>query len=156
MKSKRLEWKNDCLSRCFFSFVDDSDLDLDVSLNDSWLKASESRTTRQDPDYDNNSDEQQDSPLKLKVKTLEVNPMKQTVYLVYESCLEKLMANCPECNQPILEIVRKKCFGTQVVYEFSCLQGCETKWYSQPTIDAVKGKNQYLLMTILQFSLIFP
>ena len=37
--------------------------------------------------------------------------------------------------------------GTQVCSHFSCLSGCESKWYSQPAIDAVKGIGNLMVTT---------
>ena len=93
------------------------------------------------------NDETQVNTMNLSVNLRSVNPMLQQVFLVFQSNLEKLMTHCPGCHMPILEITDKTVIGTQVVYTFSCLNGCNYKWYSQPTMKAVKGILNFLNLT---------
>lgn len=111
--------------------------DLEQSFDDSWLEASTKRCEKSDPDYDMIKDDL--LPIELAVRSSD--PTKQNIYLVYESCLEKLMTHCPRCKHPIVEIKCKQVYGTQICYYFSCVSGCDERWYSQPVIAAVKGIN---------------
>ena len=63
----------------------------------------------------------------------------QRVFLVCENNLEALMKFCISCGSPVSQIDRKKYSGTQITYYFTCLAGCDTRWSSQPTTEAVTG-----------------
>ena len=113
---------------------------MDNSLNDfEWLKTSSKRTEKTDPDFEISSINDE-SPCKVTVPR-SCMPFDSHMFLVCEQNLKELMKFCSSCGSPISSIDRKQFQGTNVNYAFTCLLGCETKWSTQPKIDAIRGKN---------------
>ena len=103
------------------------------------------RSEKSDPDFDPTLEDINTETMRISIPK-SCDPTNQKVYMVYESCLEKLMKHCLQCGSPVVEIEKKAYFGTQVAYYYNCLNGCETKWYTQPTLDAVKGWRTFILI----------
>jgi len=61
--------------------------------------------------------------------------MKQTKFLVFSSCLLKLLEICPICTGLCsLEVIR--CKGTCIFIHRQCINGHQSDWTSQPLITA--------------------
>ena len=112
--------------------------DLDVSFNDSWTEKSNVRSEKSDPDF--NLTEYENCYEEVNVKLNEVYDFaKDRVVLVYMSQLDKLLSRCLECGKPVDEKTEMKGDGTQFRLRMTCLEGCDTKWSSQPELKSVAG-----------------
>ena len=55
-------------------------------------------------------------------------------YIVFESELDKLFKQCPQCSCPTSE-VSKRTTGSMVTVNYSCINGHESIWNSQPLVN---------------------
>jgi hypothetical protein len=62
-------------------------------------------------------------------------PDKEQKFIVFQSCLESLFKRscCPDCGQAI-NIHNTHINGTLLTISYTCLNGHENKWASQPTV----------------------
>lgn len=102
---------------------------------DLWLEKSLNRADRSDPDFVPNYEEKED--LNLCIQATHISD--DRVFLVYESKLRKLLHKCQTCGGFVEEIKEMKNDGTQVRFEMNCLNGCVSKWSTQPELKTVAG-----------------
>ena len=63
--------------------------------------------------------------------TIASNPLDDGKFLVFESCLKKLLSRCKDCGQPITD----KDFtynASNVTVKMTCINSHTTRWDSQP------------------------
>ena len=63
-------------------------------------------------------------------------------YLVFDSCLSKLLKRCPDCGDVIVQHERKT-IGSMLSIELTCPSGHTTNWDSQPVV-----KKKPLLLSV--------
>ena len=56
--------------------------------------------------------------------------------------LYKLFTHCPKCSSPIIQI-KKHMLGSMISVSYSFLNGHDSKWNSQPLINAMPAGNNY-------------
>ena len=79
---------------------------------------------------------------------------KQRVLIVYEEKLRELMRFCPRCGAPVESenTVEVKNEGSQLSLHLKCVNNCEYKWQSQPSLADIKGAGNLLFTTGIYFS----
>ena len=69
-------------------------------------------------------------------------------YIVFESCLDKLIRFCPDCGAPVTE-TSKLVVGTQINIKISCHNGHTSIWHSQPMVHKMPAGNLLISAAIL-------
>ena len=78
-------------------------------------------------------------------------PVKETKYLVFSSCMIKLFAliHCSTCDSPVdTDDIQSHMDGTCLTVTFTCMRGHEFKWKSQPMIGQQAAGNVLLTAAI--------
>lgn len=71
-------------------------------------------------------------------------PVQDTKYIVFASCLKKLFAfvHCSTCDSPVdADDIQSHTEGTCLTVTFTCMQGHEFKWKSQPVLKQQPAGN---------------
>ena len=80
-------------------------------------------------------------------QTVECGFGNQHVFLIYEQKLKELLRFCPRCGALMvpenIEEVQNE--GTQLSLKLNCMNNCNYKWQSQPTLWDIKGAGNLLL-----------
>ena len=80
-------------------------------------------------------------------QTVECSFGNQRVFLIYEQKVKELLRFCPRCGALIvpenIEEVQNE--GTQLSLKLNCMNNCNYKWQSQPTLWGIKGAGNLLL-----------
>lgn len=69
-------------------------------------------------------------------------------YLVFDSCLDKLLKRCPDCGDVIIKRERKT-IGSMLSIELTCHSGHTTYWDSQPVVKRKPLGNLLMAASIL-------
>ena len=69
-------------------------------------------------------------------------------YLVFDSCLNKLLKRCPDCGDVIIQH-EKKTIGSMLSVELTCHSGHTTNWDSQPVVKKKPLGNLLMAASIL-------
>lgn len=108
---------------------------------DEWLEKSLQRSEKADVDY-------KPSPIQnntLTISTSDAYKFKEDpLLIVFESQLLKLFNIC-KCGSPVIDTTLVAGEGTQQRYKFTCLNGCERSWNSQPSSASLKGLDVFSL-----------
>ena len=80
--------------------------------------------------------------------TIASNPLDDGKFIVFESCLKKLLSRCMDCGQPITD--RDFMYNaSNVTVKMTCINSHTTRWDSQPLISHYHAGN--LLMSCSSF-----
>ena len=101
---------------------EDDDARDDEDLDPHWLPGEEKFTNGNLLSEDENDGDYTSSSCDSKKK-----------YLVFDSCLTKLLKRCPDCGDVIVQHERKT-IGSMLSIELTCHSGHTTNWDSQPVV----------------------
>ena len=102
-----------------------------------------------DRTYNPDLDSDMDCDFDTIIDPTEVQPVEQmTKYLVFDNQLNKLFKFCPDCGSCITSS-EKHISGTLVSVSYTCLQGHNNTWYSQPLIRRMAAGNLLISAAIL-------
>ena len=116
---------------------DDDDARDDEDLDPHWLPGEEKFTNDNLLSEDENDGDYTSS-----------TPDCEKKYLVFDSCLSKLLKRCPDCGDVIVQHERKT-IGSMLSIELTCHSGHTTNWDSQPVVKKKPLGNLLMAASIL-------
>ena len=116
---------------------DDDDARDNEDLDPHWLPGEEKFTHD-----DNLSEDENDGDCTSSTRDCEKK------YLLFDSCLNKLLKRCPDCGDVIIQHDRKT-IGSMLSIELTCHSGHTTYWDSQPVVKKKPLGNLLMAASIL-------
>lgn len=123
----------------------------DLTLDELNMSIEPEGDDANDNDYEVSSQSEhssQGSPRKANPK-----PDEPKIFLVYEKQLEQLIRFCPICGEIVIsDSIKLATNGSSLTITFTCLNGCNGTWKSQPENTHTKGTANIMLTSAISLS----